>query len=347
MDHGKLIKHAWHVTWKNRVLWVFGFLLALLGGTGGGRGGTGFQYTIDSSDITRLQSLLSRWMRQWRWRPGALRPLSMLQFDHLVGLTIAGLILLGLVGLVIGVVCLLVRYTCSGALVSSVDDLEERRPIGFKRGFRQGWSRVLRLIGIDVLLALATVAAGLVILVVFALGALVVAGPLILVGQQGGELIVLAIIWAALTGVAALAVYTAVLIAFGGLVSTVHEYALRACMLNALGIRASIATAVKLIKTRFRESLITWLMLVGIGLAIGLIAIPIALVGLGSLALPPVAIWRATGSEAATMVVALPLAFVGIAIALLASGIYIAFRSTVWTLTYRELAQPATPPAEG
>src|ERR1035437_7247624 len=38
IDFGKILKHAWHILWNYRILWIFGILLAITSGGGGGNG---------------------------------------------------------------------------------------------------------------------------------------------------------------------------------------------------------------------------------------------------------------------------------------------------------------------
>ena len=41
MNYGDLLKRAARITWRYKVLWIFGILLALTAGGGGGGGGGG------------------------------------------------------------------------------------------------------------------------------------------------------------------------------------------------------------------------------------------------------------------------------------------------------------------
>ena len=43
MDYMGILKRAFHVTWNHKVLWLFGFLSALLGSGGGGHGLAGWR----------------------------------------------------------------------------------------------------------------------------------------------------------------------------------------------------------------------------------------------------------------------------------------------------------------
>ena len=48
MDHTKILKRAWHILWQYRVLWVFGFILAL---TTASYSSTGTSYNFSSRDF--------------------------------------------------------------------------------------------------------------------------------------------------------------------------------------------------------------------------------------------------------------------------------------------------------
>ena len=37
IDFGKILKRAWHILWNYRILWIFGILLAITTGGGGGK----------------------------------------------------------------------------------------------------------------------------------------------------------------------------------------------------------------------------------------------------------------------------------------------------------------------
>ena len=79
-----------------------------------------------------------------------------------------------------------------------------------------------------------------------------------------------------------------------------------------------------------------WLLLVAINLAVGLISLPFALLGIGMIVAPAFLAARATQSPAA-LLVSVPFILLFLLIAVLVGGVYYAFRSSVWTLTYREL----------
>jgi hypothetical protein len=119
MDYGKILKRAVEITWRHRALWLFGFLLALLGGGSGGGGGQGIQYRIDQSELARPE---------WAW----------------------GLVLLVLVVVfVLAVLAVVLNNISRGALVGMVREVEETGITSVRNGWRSGRSRLWSLIGID------------------------------------------------------------------------------------------------------------------------------------------------------------------------------------------------------
>jgi hypothetical protein len=260
------------------------------------------------------------------------------------GWLVAGLAVIAAIALVVGILGILVRYTSLGALIGLVDGVEKAQTISFKAGFKRGWGRLLRLFAIDLLLALAALAGVLVVLLAGAIGGFVAAGPLLLAGAHNGVLTALGIVWAVLLGLVVALVFIAAMVALGGLVTVVREYAYRACILELNRVGPSIRAGLALVRSRFRESLITWLMLVGINLALGIVAIPLSLLGVGGVLLPPMAMMGLTESAPAAVATAIPLLLLVAAVSVFLGGLYLVFQSSVWTLAYREITAPAAEP---
>lgn len=337
MEYGRIIKRAWDVTWKHKVLWIFGIAAALFtgggGGGGGGRAWNSLQYTFNQGDWLR-------WRGQWPplgrlpWLPGQLRWPGW----GAIAPAILGIIGLALIfALILAVVGIIVRYTSLGALVGMVDEVERTERTSFHSGLRKGWSRLLRLFAIDLLLTLAGIVVALVFLLLVAIGVAVVAGPAALLASGGRALTALAIIWGVGTGLVALVVIIVIALAIGALFVLVREYAFRACVIDQKSIFDALGAAMKLLRERLRESVLMWLLLLAINLALGLIFIPLALLGAAGLVGPALAIYGATRSVAAALVVGIPVLLLLILVSAVIGGVYLTFRSAVWTITYREL----------
>ena len=167
MDYGKILKRAVEITWRNKALWLFGFLLALFGGGWGSGGGQGIQYRMDASELARPQ---------WAW----------------------GLVLLILV-LVMIVISVVLGNISRGALIGMVREVEETGTTSTRSGWRSGRSRLWSLIGIDLVTAIPAF--------IFALLLMAIAlAPLLLLLAERRVLTVLGILLTVLLGLGVLAV---------------------------------------------------------------------------------------------------------------------------------------------
>lgn len=255
----------------------------------------------------------------------------------MIGPMILGLVLLLLAfALVMTILGIIIRYTSFGALVGMVAEVEETEHTGFRSGLKTGWNRFLRLFVVDLLIGI-----GVVVIV----GALVLAGILaaLLVGgviaflSESGRSPALGILLGVALGIIAVVVLIVVVVALSAITTLVREYAFRDCVLNKRGIFESLGTGFKLLRQKARQSLLMWLLMVGINLALGIILIPFTLLGVFMMVGPAVAVWGVTESAPAAILTAMPFLLVLIVVSIVLSGVYLTFQSTVWTLTFREL----------
>ncbi len=114
INYGNLIKEAWQITWKNKYLWWFGFLVALSGGTSSNfsSGGWGEKGGWEEN----VQQKISDWVAlYWEW-------------------IILGCILLFL----LMVVFLILNIWGRGALIASLGKITVKEPTDFKTGLKEG-----------------------------------------------------------------------------------------------------------------------------------------------------------------------------------------------------------------
>jgi hypothetical protein len=326
MDHTQILRRAWELTWRYRVLWVFGILLALTTSRGGGN--NGFQYSFGREDLFAPGGPL--------FGPGTPPRIP----AEIVGTLIALGIGLACLVLVLVVISVVVRYVAETSLIRLVDDHEttgERRRVG--EGFRLGWSPIAwRLFLIDLLI-------GVPVAVIFVILFLVALAPLLLWttrSNAAGAVGTLATI-----GLAFLFVLLAIVVAV--VLTLLARFFRRACALDGLGVVESIRHGFGVVRDHFRDVAIMWLIMVGVSLGAGVLFFVAALllVGLGLLAgvVPALVVgglaslvsegavpWilaAAVGAPVFLMVLILPLLFL--------SGLFEIFKSSVWTLTYRQL----------
>jgi hypothetical protein len=137
MNHSDLIKRAFRITWRYKVLWIFGILLAL---TSGGGSGSGWTYTFND----------------WNGRRSAVPPA--LNLDRLApgfnpGLWASIAVACCCLLLIWVVVATILRYVARTALYRGVDQLEaDGAAPKWRAAFRLGWNnRAFRLWLLDLI----------------------------------------------------------------------------------------------------------------------------------------------------------------------------------------------------
>jgi hypothetical protein len=321
MDHFKIIRRALATTWRYRALWLFGVLLALTsGGRGnGGGGGGGGNVTLPGPENSF---------------PGvdvAGPPIWLI-------LTIVGVIVV--LAFAFAIVSVIVRYLSENALIKMVDEHEETgTKVGIGGGFGLGWSRSAgRFFLIDLVVFLPTV-------FLLILGLLLGASPLLLWITREQALGVVGTILAIGLILLVVLFFIAVFI----VLSLLRHFFLRAAALEGRGVFESIGEGFGLVRRHVVDVVLMGLIMFGIGIAVTLVSIPLILAlvilallaggapalllgGLASLIFEGAVPWIVGA------VVGIPLFFLVFGIpALFLSGVYETFKSTTWTLAYREL----------
>lgn len=323
MDYGRIVRRAWEITWRHKVLWIFGIAAALFSGGGfGGGGGNGAQYRMNDSDLNRWRGMVP-FGGNWE----AAVPVIL----AIIGV----LVLLALVFAVVGIV---VRYTSYGALIGMVDEVERTERTSFRSGLRRGWRHLLRVFAIDLIIGIALFFVVLVVIFLTLIGGAFAVLPAIMLAQgDSGGATVVGILWGIGVGLAVLFAIIAVSVVVSAVSTLVRELAFRARVLEGQGVFASLGAAFRLIRSRLKEVLLVWLLLLAINLALTIITIPLVVIGVVGFIGPAIAAYAITESALVTLLVVIPLVLLFILIAAFLGGIYVTFQSTVWTLAYREL----------
>jgi hypothetical protein len=352
MDYGKVLKRAWEILWQYRVLWVFGVIVALAAA-----GGPGPQLTFDGGDFDEGPPFGPEgWTRSWELTEVVPQAAE-------VWAAVAGTILAIVVGLaclvvIITVVKTIFLYVAETALIRMVDDFEETgEKRGVREGFRLGWSRTaLRLFVIDLLSKLpAMVIVFLLLLLGVGLFALMIVARDAVVLQ--GITIVAAI------GLAFLVILLAIIIALA--VSLVRPLIFRLCAVEEVGVIDSLKQGFAFIRRHITDVVLTWLIMIGLQIGWGLALIPVVLfllfvgailggglgllvgglAGLVATGAVPWILGALVGFPIFILVLAAPLTFL--------NGLAEVYKSSVWTLAYRELramegvgTEPATTSAD-
>jgi hypothetical protein len=362
----KVLKQSWNIVWRHRALWLFGAILALTTVNGiyfafdpgwdtqGERiavqlsdrstiylpgpdsridltAPDGPIFHIDDADLEELQrffagELTADWIPRGVW---------------------AVLIALGVIAASMAVVGIIARYVAEAALIRMVHEGEEtgERP-GVLRGLRLGFSRsAWRLFLIDVVINLP-------VLLVIGLGVVLALLPLVLWAISGTA----AGITGALLSASGLFLIIFLSVIVSAVLSLFVQVIRRACAVEGLGVFASIGRGLGMVRRHFKEVAIIWLIWIGTRLAWMVVSIPVIIIlspilllfliaGVAAGAVPALLVGGLLTSTLGAPFAWAVGALAGLPIFLLTmlapmlfvSGLVEIFKSSTWTVAYRQL----------
>lgn len=372
MDHIDILKRAWHILWRYRALWVFGVLLALTtaswqsaawakqDGTQS-EAGRGVQIIINNDfsiwlpgdgliiDLTGPEGPSVKIQSGQAWKEvedlkglvGQIAPPDLVR--GVITILIAAAALLGIL-YILGKIA---HYVADAAIIRMVADHESTGAVlTVRQGFRTGWSRLAwRLFLIDLVVVLPVVCATIIL-------SLLMLSPLLLWATRDTA----AGVFGTLVSAGLFFPFLAIVFVVAGLVALLLRFFHRACVLEDLGVRESIVHGLSVVRSRWIDVGVMWLIMIGLGFAwtlalipLGLILIPLVLVliiaGMIAGAVPAVltaAIANLFVQDVLAWVlgvlVGLPFFILTVASPLIfLSGLWHTYQSSTWTLAYREL----------
>ncbi len=330
MEHFKVLKRAFDTTWNYKALWVFGILIALTAG-GGGFSGGGSNPGMSSGGNGNGDIPFPHGGERFEYFPQAFAVLFIILLAVIV------------LAVLFWIVATIARHVADNALIQMVNEHEEtgaRHTVG--GGFRLGWSRpAWRLFLVDLVVGLPGVVISLLFLVLAAM-------PLLLLFTRDAVFSTVGIL-------AALGIFLPgffLLTILGVVVGLLRPFFHRTCVLEGLGVFASIRQGFEVVRRHLGDVVIMWLIMVGVSLAWMVVLIPVMLllmlVGALVAGIPallvgafvhllfssgaaPWILGALVGLPIFMLVVGLPSLFLG--------GLFETFKSTTWTLTYREILQ--------
>ncbi len=286
MDYGKLFTRAWDIIWKYKFLILLGVLVALSGSSGSS--GNQSRYLFEGGDIP--------WNDMPRFDYG-----SPFQDLDLSILAILGLIALGVVLVVVGLALWVAGTISRGGLISAVNDIELDTPATFSSAFQAGWKKGWRLLGIDLVPAIP--------------GFALFIGGLAIFLSYGGFVEMMDGVWpyAGIGPFLPLILLTCLLLPIILFLSMMRTFAMRACVLEDLGVVASYRRGFEVLAGNLGTALI--LFLIQIAVSIGLF---IVMILPGILMVLCCLLWP---------------------VLILVQGAFSAYISTLWTLAWREFVE--------
>jgi len=345
MNHVQILKRSWTITWKYRALWVLGFLLALTSGGGGNGGGSGSNSNFQFGDNNRFN------FGDWSQFPEGLADLmrsieaglrNFFRPDNMG--TVIGLIVgVSILAIALGVLFTIIRYVSEAGIIRMVNRYEStEEKVSWRQGWRMGWSRAaFRLFLIDLVVYLPVVLG---VIALFGCAAL----PVIVGSVAAEDLSVPGLV--ATIGMVLLAVFAifALTVVLGLFMELVH----REAVLNDGGVFASIRTGWNLMRSHLKDIFILWLIMVGIQIGVGIAGIPVFLLAViiavllgGGAGVGLYFLLDAVATGAAAWGWGIGVG-VGLFILLLVlifsflTGLFLVYRSSVWTLAYRDVTSP-------
>jgi hypothetical protein len=355
MDHINIIKRAWQILWSYKILWVFGLILALTATSGGGSSAGSGSSSGSGNNLTgiyQVQSFDELQIELGELGEGveALADLvNSVAPAQIISIILSLIVVLLCLAIVFTVIFKVLHYVSQTALIQLVDEYERTgEKHGFRKGFRIGWSRsAFRLFLIKLIITIPTV-------IVFIVLFFIAVVPLALWFTDNST----AGIIGTVISVGLLILTTILLIAAVAALTLLVQFFWRACVLEKLGVFESIKQGWYIVRHNLLDVFVMWLIMAGICIGwvifiifamIILLPVFILLILVGAVigAVPGLIVYGLTSLflEGALPIIIGVLVGLPIFILVIISPIVIlsalmeVFKSSVWTLTYRQLLE--------
>ncbi len=134
MDYGNILSRAWQVTWKHKVLWIFGIFVALSSGSGSFNSGANWNQGSSGGGGNFPQPDMPPQLREFLNSPA-------------LPIAIIALICLGLI---IALAIFLMGVASTGALIGGIDLAESTGAVTFAQAWAIGTSNFLKILGLKI-----------------------------------------------------------------------------------------------------------------------------------------------------------------------------------------------------
>lgn len=322
MDYGRIVTRAFEITWKYRALWLFGFLLALMGE---GASITPFNYDFNSRDFTN-QSIA----------PGAIPGMPAIPWNMIV--VGAGVVVC--VILIWAVLAIIVRLISRGAVIGLVNELETSQTTPTVRhGFDLGTDHFGPLLGIALWINVPLTIVSLVLLLLGAAPLIASIIAVIQAGRSDSSLVGLGIT-GLLGSIALLCCVVLLLVIVKFVIYPFYQFFIRACVIGQRSATDSIREGYRLVRANLGSVAILYILTIVLNFAFGVVVLLLGLIFAGIALLPAFAIGMASQSATFGVITGIVIGLVLLLVWLLIFGVYIVFESTIWTEGYLALTAP-------
>lgn len=236
MDFGGILKRAWNVTWRYKILWLFGLLA---GGVGGGGSSN---YNIGRNEVNTQQVE------------------SVSQFFSRIETYLPILIAVAVFFAIVGIGFWILSVAAQGGLVHLVNEAQESREVRASLGWGAGFARWGRVFLLQIVLFFPLA------LVLVAMG-FAVFGPIyasISTGNGPGGASILGACGGIIFGLL-------LLLVFGFVTSILYDLALRYGVIDDVPAFAAIGRAWSDLKNRFKDIFLMVLIVFAIGIAYSMV----------------------------------------------------------------------------
>ncbi len=329
MDYGKLLSRSFEVTFKYRVLWVFGFLLALFGGGGGGNFNFG-NYTVGGGNGSGNRGSTG----------GNVFPTLPSEFWQTFSLVIAGILCLILILFLLSIV---LRFVSRGALIGLVRELESNATTPtVRRGFSIGASRFWQLLGIALTINIPLFIISVALILVAALPIIASIMPMISAGRSFDEIggVFLGGMFGSILLLCCAGIF---LWAVALVIRPFYEFIVRECVVQKRGVLDSIRAGYRMVRANLGNVAVLYVLIIGIGIGFGIVMFFVGLFLIGIPTAAAVLVGVAAQSVGPAVIVGLIFGIPMLLVLLFISGLFQAFESTLWTEGYLALTAPKPP----
>lgn len=362
LDIKKILGRSWHILWNYRTLWVFGFILALTVGASNGGGGNNSRYSANDGERDNGPAGIHA-PQDWQGLQGDTPQeklndafaqlgagIAELRADYPVEfqMGIAAAITLFVMIVVLSLVGAVLRYVAETSTIRMVNEYEETGvKVGFRQGWKYGWSRVSwRLFFINLLVHLPSFF--MLVLVIL------VAWWIVSAALSGVEA---TLITSLIAGIGLVFLFGFITVILMTVLYLVRDFAWRMAILEDKGVGDSFRSAFALLKRNWKNAGLMWLVVLGLKIAWALVffllMLPLLVISIVTMiggilaALAPALVTAGLASLFSApdfwpwvfaAIIGLPFfSVVAFSPILLVSGWGYIYQSSVWTLTYREL----------
>ena len=328
MDIGRVLGHSLEITWRHKVLWIFGFIMAL---TGGGASNW-FNYNFNRSDFNNNQVLPVR--------PFPSPPI-------LPAFVITVIAFAACLAVLFLVLVLYFRFVARGALVTFVRNIEKGNTPTLSNAWREGQTYYLRMLGLGFLFYIPLFILTICSLLIAILPIIVTAVAVF--GRAGrGQLPssdIAPFVTAFLGALGLICCTFSCLLVVHLILHPIYEFAVRGIVLEESRTLEGLARGYRRLRENLGSVALLYLLLIGarIGwsIVLGIVAIPLALVLFAIVTLG--ATTQSVGAFALVgmfVLVALAIAVPFALVLVFLEGLFQVFESNVWTAGYLALLSP-------